>query len=46
VSDTIELVNKTLQPTRDSAGSSAIADGAFGSRVAELGRWAATIFKS
>jgi len=32
------LPNKSLQPTRDGAGSSSVADGAFWSRVAELGR--------
>ncbi len=31
--------NKSLQPTRDGAGSSAIAGGAFWPRVAELWRW-------
>jgi hypothetical protein len=30
--------NKSLQPTRDGAVSSAVADGAFWSRVAELWR--------
>ena len=33
--------NKSLQPTRDGAGSSAVAGGAFRSRVAKLWRSAA-----
>lgn len=32
--------NKSLEPTRDGAGSSAVADDMSWPRVAQLGRWA------